>query len=416
MSERIVLPAQGSDWPALRARLEAAKSQDVDWRNGRAALYVHFAGDEVLRVAKEAHALYFSENALGAGSAFPSLRRLEADIVAMTLSLLNAPESARGNVTSGGSESIFLAVKAARDWARAVRPEAKTPTILLPRTAHPAFDKAAHYLGLRAQRVAVNPTTFRADHEAMGAAIDSDTIMIVGSAPAFPHGVVDPIEEIAALAVRHNLWCHVDACVGGFSLPFVRRLGHPVPMFDFSVSGVTSISADLHKYGFTAKGASTISYVDAEHQAYQAYDFTDWPRGRYFTHNFGGTRPGGPIAAAWAVMNHLGEAGYLEVTRKILAAREGIRAGIAPAGLTIWGEPEMGVFAYGSPDHDMGRIGQGLTAEGWLVGCLQEPKGIHLMLTLAHAPAVEAYVDAVLRAARSTQHLDAPSADMARYG
>ena len=402
MSERTALPETGSDWQSLKARLEAAKAEDVDWRNGRAAVYVHYAGDDVLRVAKEAHSLYFSENALGAGSAFPSLRRLEADIVAMTLSLLNAPEEARGNVTSGGSESIFLAVKAARDWARAERPDARAPTILLAKTAHPAFDKAAHYLGLRTQRVPVDRTSFRADPEAMAAAVDDDTIMVVGSAPAFPHGVVDPIEAIAALALRHDLWCHVDACVGGFSLPFVRRLGHPVPAFDLGVPGVTSISADLHKYGFTAKGASTISYVDAEHQAYQAYDFSDWPRGRYFTHNFGGTRPGGPIAAAWAVMNYLGEAGYLAITEKILAAREGICAGIAEADLRIWGEPEMGVFAYGSPRHDMAQIGQGLSREGWLVGYLQEPHGIHLMLTPAHAPAVDAYVDAVLRAARST--------------
>ncbi len=403
MTERTRLAVEGRPWPALRDELEAAKADDVDWRHGRAAVYVHFAGDDVVQVAKDAYALYFSENALGAGSAFPSLRRLEADLVGMTLSLLRAPETAQGNVTSGGTESIFLAVKACRDWAREKRPQATSPVLLLAQTAHPAFDKAAHYLGIRTRRVPVDPETFRADPGALAAAVDRDTIMIVGSTPAFPHGVVDPIGAIATIAREHGLWCHVDACVGGFSLPFVARLGHPVPAFDFAVPGVTSISADLHKYGFTAKGASTISYVDAEHQAYQAYDFSNWPRGRYYTHNFGGTRPGGAIAAAWAVMNYLGETGYLEINRRILTARDAIIAGIAPAGLQVWGEPEMGVFAYGSPAFDMRALGSRLSENGWLVGYLQEPPGIHLMLTPAHAPVAEEYVSAVLDAAEQAR-------------
>jgi glutamate/tyrosine decarboxylase-like PLP-dependent enzyme len=356
---------------------------------------VHFSGDDVTHVAKEAYALFFSENALGAGSAFPSLRRLEADLVGMALGLLNGPESARGNVTSGGTESIFLAVKAARDWAREHKPvSGGAPKIVTAWSAHPAFDKAAHYLGLEVERVPIRED-YRADPGALERAVDARTIMIVGSAPAFPHGVVDPIEAIAAVARRHGLWCHVDACVGGFSLPFVRRLGLPVPAFDFAVPGVTSISADLHKYGFAAKGTSTVLYVDEEHQLFQAYDFDRWPRGRYFTHNFSGTRPGGAIAAAWAVMNFLGEDGYLDVNRRILAVRERIRAGVAPLGLKIWGQPEMGVFAYGSPAVDIFAVGAAMTREGWLVGYLREPPGIHMMLTLANEGSVDEYIAAV---------------------
>ena len=175
----------------------------------------------------------------------------------------------------------------------------------------------------------------------------------------------------------------------------MRRLGHPVPAFDFAVPGVTSISADLHKYGFAAKGASTVLYVDEEHQLFQAYDFDRWPRGRYFTHNFSGTRPGGAIAAAWAVMNFLGEDGYLDVNRRILAVRERIRAGVAPLGLKIWGQPEMGVFAYGSPAVDIFAVGAAMTREGWLVGYLREPPGIHMMLTLANEGSVDEYIAAV---------------------
>lgn len=395
MSERARLPRNGVSWDRLKPDLEALKRDDIDWRGGRLAVYVHFAGDDVTRVAKEAYNLFFSENALGAGSAFPSLKRLEADLVGMTLGLLHGPESARGNVTGGGTESIFLAVKAARDWARQHKPAVdRTPKIVTAWSAHPAFDKAAHYLGLEVERVPIGPG-YRADAAAMERAVDARTIMIVGSAPAFPHGVVDPVEDIAAVARRHGLWCHVDACVGGYSLPFVMKLGHPVPAFDFSVPGVTSISADLHKYGFAAKGASTVLYVDEEHQLFQAYDFDRWPRGRYFTHNFSGTRPGGAIAAAWAVMNYLGEDGYLDVNRRILAVCERIRQGIEPLGLSVWGRPEMGVFAYGSSAVDMFEVGAGMTKQGWLVGYLREPPGIHMMLTLANEASVDEYLAAV---------------------
>jgi glutamate/tyrosine decarboxylase-like PLP-dependent enzyme len=221
------------------AEMESARRNDVDWRHGRVGLYVHFGGDDVLEVAKEASRRFFSENALGP-KAFPSLKKFEDEIVAWTADLLHGGSNATGVVSSGGTESIFLAVKTARDHARAERPSIKEPEIVLPFSAHPAFDKAAHYLCMKVTRVPLR-ADYRADVAALRAAITPNTIMIVGSAPTFPHGVIDPIEDIAALAREHKLWMHVDACVGGFLAPFARRIGYPIPPFDFEVDGVRSM-------------------------------------------------------------------------------------------------------------------------------------------------------------------------------
>lgn len=253
--------------------------------------------------------MYFSENALGP-SAFPSLARFEKDVIAWTLGLLNADDDASGSMTSGGTESILMAVKTARDWSRERRPNLLEPVVLAPYSAHPAFNKAAHYLGLEVKRVPLGED-YRADVGRMADAIDDRTVMLVGSAPQFAHGVIDPISDLAQLAQEKELWLHVDACVGGFIAPFARELGRPIPPFDFTVPGVTSMSADLHKYGFTAKGASTFLLCAKELRKYQVFEFAEWSRGNYSSPTIPGTRPGGPIAAAWAVLNYLGWDGYL---------------------------------------------------------------------------------------------------------
>ncbi|HEX2892257.1 pyridoxal phosphate-dependent decarboxylase family protein [Vineibacter terrae] len=384
------LPEKGIAWEALERQMQAAKAQDVDWVHGRAAVYIHYAGEDVLEVAKKAYLMFFSENGLGL-RAFHSLATFEREVVGMGLSLLNGGNDGRGAMTTGGTESIFLAVKAARDWAHRTRPVAGTPEILLARTAHPAFDKAAHFLGLGTVRVPVGPD-FTADVAAMRRAVTPRTVMVVGSAPAYPHGVVDPITDLAALAAEANLWMHVDACVGGYIAPFARKLGAPIADFDFAVPGVTSISADLHKYGYTAKGASTLFFRDVDAFGFMAYDFDNWPRGRYLTNTLVGTRAGGAIAAAWAVMNYLGEAGYLRVTERILATRRAYEDGLVRLGLKVWGRPELGILAYGSERHDIQAIGERLASKGWLVGYLTEPMGIHLMLNLTHEPVVDAYL------------------------
>jgi len=253
--------------------------------------------------------LFFSENALNP-TVFPSLRRMETEVVAMTAALLGGDEHTVGNMTSGGTESLLMAVLTAREWGRAHKPDVQAPEMVLPATAHPAFEKAAHYFGVRPVHVPVGPD-LRADVERMRAAITPRTVLLVGSAPSYPHGVVDPIVEIAQVAQEHGLLCHVDACVGGFELPFLRRLGYPVPDFDFQVPGVTSMSADLHKYGYAAKGASVVLYRDSALRRHQFFAYTDWPGGVYASATLAGTRPAGPIAAAWAVLHYLGEEGYL---------------------------------------------------------------------------------------------------------
>lgn len=386
-------PEQGLAPSALFVQMEEARRTDVDWKRGRLGLYVHYAGEDVLAVAKEAYMRFFSENALGP-KAFPSLKRFEDDVVAWTASILQGGSDTSGVVTSGGTESIFLAMKTARDWARAERPAiAGVPEVVAPISAHPAFDKSAHYLGLRVRRVPLRDD-FRADVDAMARAVSPATIMVVGSAPAFPHGVIDPIPPLAALARERGLWMHVDACVGGFLAPFARRIGYPIPPFDLSVEGVSSMSADLHKYGFTAKGASVMLLADAAMRRHLVFEFDGWPRGRYASPTFAGTRPGGAIAAAWAVMRYLGVEGYSRLARAIMGARDRLVAGIeAIEGLHVVGRPDLSVFGFSGRGLDMFAVAEQMTARGWFVSTMSEPPGIHLgMPTMAHVDHVDEYL------------------------
>lgn len=385
----MTLPKSGATWEALEAQMDAAKAGDIDWQSGRIGVYIHYGGDEVLAVAKQAYLKFFSENGLGP-RAFPSLLKFENDVISMTVGLLHGGPQATGAMTTGGTESIFLAIKAARDWARKTHPHITQPEIIAPRSAHPAFDKAAYFMGMTVRRVPLT-NQFCADPQAM-AAVGPNTIMMVGSAPAYPHGVMDPIADLSAIAQQANLWMHVDACVGGFIAPFARLLGEPIESFDFAVPGVCSISADLHKYGYAAKGASTILFRDTETASYQTYEFDQWSHGKYSTKTLVGTRAGGAIAAAWAVMNFLGEAGYLDVTARVLAIRKALAKGVSELGLTVWGQPQLGILAYGSPDRDIGAVADQLASKGWFVGRLAEPAGIHLMLNLTHEPIVEQYL------------------------
>jgi glutamate/tyrosine decarboxylase-like PLP-dependent enzyme len=386
------LPERGSSWEELSRRMVDLKRDDLDWRGGRHAAFVWHAGDEVERVAREAYALFMTENGLGM-RVFPSLRRMESDVVGMVRHLLGGDESAAGHMTSGGTESIFLAAHAARQWARRHRPGVTTPEVVAPWSAHPAIDKAAHYLGMRVIRVPTG-ADFRADVAAMAAAVGPETVMLYGSAPAYSLGVVDPIAALGALARARDLWLHVDACVGGVLGPFVRALGYPVPAFDLAVPGVASLSADLHKSGYTAKGASVLLFRDAALQAHGRYEFSDWPTGLYSTPTFAGTRPGGAIAAAWAVMHFLGEEGYRRIATTVMQARARFVAGLAAIGqgLHLWGEPELWAVAYGTDRCDMLAVADAMTARRWSVGRVREPAGIHLMLTPVHAPVIDAYL------------------------
>ncbi|MCP5149131.1 MAG: aspartate aminotransferase family protein [Chromatiales bacterium] len=386
-----MFPESGLEWPEIEKALHSFRDADVDWRHGRAPMYIFWASEEVLEVTKKAYMEYFSENALGA-RAFPSLVRMEAEVVRMAAEILGGDESVRGNMTSGGTESIFLAVKTARDYRRATRPVRGTPNLVVPYSGHPAYYKAAHYMDLEVRPVPTRDD-FRADVDAMADAIDDDTIFVLGSAPSFSLGVFDPIEDLGRLARERDLWLHVDACVGGFIAPHVRALGYPVPAYDFSVPGVTSISADLHKLGFAAKPASTILYRDEAHYRHQGYEFDAWPRGVYKVPTFTGTRPGGAIAAAWSVLKFLGAAGYRELARQIMDVRARLQAGIrAIPELELIGDPEIGLFCYGSPSLDIRSVAEAMSRRGWLPGINADPPAIHLFLVPLHAVMVDDYL------------------------
>ena len=387
------IPEQGASWDAVRRELESFGKGDADWRSARTAVYVFNAGEDVLRVAKDAYALYQSENALGP-LAFPSLKRMEDDVVAMGLSLLHGPDGACGNMTSGGTESIMMAVKTCRDQARAQGRDTAGAEILAPISAHPAFDKAAHYLGLRVVRVPV-ADDLRADVPAMAEAIGPRTLMLVGSAPCFPYGVIDPIEALGEVAQQRGLWLHVDACVGGYFAPFARMNGIDVPPFDFEVPAVCSMSADLHKYGYAAKGASTVLHRSEEQRAHQIFEFGDWPGGHMTTPTLAGTRPGGAIAGAWAVMHYLGIEGYRQKARQVTDAREQLTKGLAELGLHPLGDPRLGLLAYRCDDLDMRAVYGQLFRKGWFTGFTTDPASIHLMLSPAHLSVVDSYLDDV---------------------
>ncbi len=391
------IPEKGSSWEEVRETLIRAGRDDVDWRDARTAVYVFNPGEDVMHVAKEAYALYQSENGLGM-SAFPSIREMEADVVRSGLNLLHAPAQAVGNMTSGGTESIILAVKACRERARARGMNTIGARIVVPRSAHPAFDKAAVYLDLEVVRVPV-AEDFTADVAAMDRAIDDKTIMLVGSAPCFPYGVVDPIPELGALAEARDLWLHVDACVGGYFAPFARMNGVELPDFDFAVPAVNSMSADLHKYGYVAKGASTVFHRNEEQRGFQSFVFDDWPAGGMSTPTVAGTRPGGAFASAWAVMHYLGIEGYRDKARRVCETREKLMEAIAAIdGLHTYGDPKLGLFAYGAERVNIFAVWGELKAKGWFTGVITEPQGIQLMLSPAHAEVADDYIRDLLEA------------------
>jgi glutamate/tyrosine decarboxylase-like PLP-dependent enzyme len=374
-------------WTIMDHEAEA----DVRWQEGRVAALVYLAGDDVAEVAKKAYLRGFSGNGL-APTAFPSLKRYESEVVAMTANLLHAQHGV-GNITSGGTESILLGVKIARDRARVRQPHITAPEIVLPETAHPGFDKAAHYFGLKTIRTPVG-ADWRVDIDAYRAAITENTVLLVGSAPNYVYTMIDPIPELSAFALERDICFHVDACVGGFFLPFVEKLGHNIIPFDFRNPGVTTISADLHKFGYTAKGASTIICRDEEINQYQGYYFDNWPGGTYRTPTLTGTRPGGAIAAAWAVMNYLGEDGYLRLTEKTMAFIRRFRDDIeAMPDYYVVGEPDMSLIAYASDTLDMVAVGDGMVARGWRVYLERVPPCIHLMLSPGHEPFLDGYLN-----------------------
>ena len=379
----MVLGAEGRSVDDVLAELDGFKGRDVRWREGRAFTLTYFASEEVAAVQERAYSAYLSENGLNT-DAFPSLRKLQSEVVDTVSGWLHGGTEAAGFMTSGGTESILLAVRAARERARAERGITE-PEMVLPTSAHAAFEKAADYFGVRSIRVPVGPD-WRADANAMLAAITDRTVLMVASAPQYPQGVVDPVVAIATIASERGIPCHVDACMGGVTLPFLERLGEPIAPWDFRVPGVTSISVDLHKFGYTAKGASVLIHRSKKLRAYQTFVTDNWLGGLYGSSGIMGTKSGGAMAAAWAVMQHLGEDGYLELTRKARVATLELADGIRTIdGLILRADPETTLVSFGSLEGtDTYAVADELWKRGWYLDRQGPPASLHCTVNAVH--------------------------------
>jgi len=390
---RNTFPKAGRSQADVMADIRARKAGDADWRGGRVPLFVFKADDAVDEIGRAGFNEMFTENALGSKRAFLSLGQMEREVVEMGLDLFRAPEGAQGFMTTGGTESIIMAVQAARNFAREQRGNAgHRGNLVMAETAHPAFDKAARLMDLEVRRVQAGDD-HRADVAAMARYIDGDSILLVGSAPCFPFGIIDPIAALSELALDKSVWLHVDACVGGYLAPFVRDLGRDVPDFEMHLPGVMSISADLHKFGYTPKPASTVFYRNSAHALHHGFDADVWPNGRFATTTIVGTRPGGAVAGAWAVMQHLGRDGYRRLAGELMAAIDLYRKGVnAIPGLHVIGDPHLSIVAIGSDVVDVFRVAELMAARGWIPGLTQRPKGLHRMMSLLHAPSMDQYL------------------------
>ena len=412
----MILPEQALTPDQIDQALTQFKENDLSWRDGRVLAYVYDAGPEAEQVVKNAFTSFLSENALDP-TTFPSTMEMERQIARITADLLQGNEEVVGNVTTGGTESIMLAVKTARDWARAKRPSVKEPEMILSRTAHAAFHKAAHYLGVKLVIVPFNEETFQTDVAAMRAAISPNTILLVASAPNYSHGVIDPVVEIAALAQEHSILCHVDACIGGFQLAFMRQIGCDVPSFDFSVPGVTSISADLHKYGYAAKGASVLLHRSRELRRYQIYANLSTTAYAIINPTVLSTKSGGPLAAGWAILHYFGQEGYREIVRRVMDATGKLIAGInAQPDLYVLGQPDMCIFAVESATINVFQLADVMKRRGWLL----QPQfsktaalrpNIHITVNQSTVAHVDAFLEDLDLAIQETKEL--PPLDVA---
>jgi sphinganine-1-phosphate aldolase len=384
------IPEAGCAHGTILAEMETLKEkEEARWKEGFVSGAVYHGDPDHIDFMNRVYAIHSQSNPLHA-DIWPSITKYEAEIVAMTAEMLGGNEADGkhlgeeicGVVSSGGTESILLAMKAYRDWGREVKGIRK-PEIIAPTSAHAAFEKAAEYFGIKLIKIPVDGD-FRADVRAARRAIAHNTVVIVGSAPSFPHGVIDPIEELSEIARRREIGFHTDACLGGFILPWAKQLGYPIPPFDFSLPGVTSISADTHKYGYAAKGTSVILYRGQELRHYQYFATSDWPGGLYCSPTFAGSRPGALAAACWAAMLAMGKQGYMEAARKILETAAWIKGEMASIPeLHILGDP-LWVIAFGSKSLDIFQVMDAMGKKGWALNGLFSPPAVHLCITLRH--------------------------------
>ncbi len=386
------MPEKGRSRDQILESLRDYRKADIDWREGKVFGYIFHVNDEAEKLVEEAVNMYLWENALDP-TLFKSLLRMETEIVSMAAAHLQGDENVSGSFTSGGTESVMLAVKTARDWARKEKGIAE-PEMILPITAHPCFHKAAHYFDIKAHILPVDPKTFKPRIEDYQKAMNANTALLVGSAPSYAHGVVDPIAEIAALAQENGILMHVDGCIGGFMLPYFRKLGADVTPFDFSVPGVTSMSMDLHKYAFAAKGASVVLYRTNALRKHQLFAWSNWTGYTLINPTIQSSKSGGPLAGAWAVLNFLGEEGYLEAARNMKEATDQYIAGInGMKDFYILGEPEMSLVATASDTLNIFEVCDELAQRGWHVqpqpGVDGLKENFHITIMPQHVPNID---------------------------
>ncbi|MBW1892630.1 MAG: aspartate aminotransferase family protein [Deltaproteobacteria bacterium] len=402
------IPEKGLDKDEIFKQMTVFREEDLDWRSGRVMGYIYDAGKEAEEIGKKAYMMYLTENGLDP-TAFPSLARFENELVSMVADHVGGDKDVVGNFTSGGTESILMAVKTARDYFRVHRPEIVMPEMILPTTAHAAFHKASVYFDVSVVPVSVNSETYKADVEAVKRAITENTILLVGSAPSYAHGVIDPIYEMGQIALEHDILFHTDACVGGLMLPYLKQLGEPVPDFGFDIPGVTSVSVDLHKYGYTPKNASLILYRNKSIRKHQIFACAGWPGYTVVNSAFQSSKTGGSLAASWAVMNFIGHNGYLEIARKTLEATHKLVQGIAEIeDLRVMVKPEMVMFAVTSDTVNVFHIIDEMKERGWYIQPQLEfqnsQKNFHISVNVSSVDLVDDLLNALrdsVEAARS---------------
>ena len=379
------LPKSGYSREAILKEMEKYYEKEKPrWKDGFASGAVYHGDNGHVDFQNRVYSMHSQSNPLHM-DIWPSTMKFEAEIVSMTAHMLGADctsDEIVGTVSSGGTESILLAMKTYRDWAKETK-GITNPEMVVPTTAHAAFDKASQYFGIKITRIPVGED-FRGDIAATKAAITDNTIVLVGSAPPFPHGIVDPIQELSELARERGIGFHTDGCLGGFLLPWAEKLGYSVPPFDFRLPGVTSMSADTHKYGYAAKGTSVVLYRGRELCHYQYYANTEWPGGLYLSPTLAGSRPGGLSAACWAAMVSMGEEGYLNTAKRILETAAYIKKEInGIPELRLLGD-SLFVIAFNSDSLDIYAVSDVMTKKGWSLNGLQQPPAIHIAVTLRH--------------------------------
>ena len=405
----------GQTAPNILDHLESLRTKDVRWRDGRCFTLAYSAGPDVLALAEESYRRFSGENALNT-SAFPSLRVMQQEVVDVVTGWTHGDDATAGFMTSGGTESLVLAVRAARKRAEREGRNLTRMNMVLPSSAHAAFEKGADYFDVESRRVPVG-ADWKADVEAMRNACDDETVLIVGSAPQYPQGVIDPIASIAKIAADRNINCHVDACMGGVTLTYLERLGEPIAPWDFRCDGVTSISVDLHKYGYTSKGSGVLLHRNKTLRSDQTFITDNWLGGMYGSSGILGTKSGGPIASSWAVMHYLGDNGYERVTQSARQSTMRIYEHLnAHPDLVVRALPDSTLISFGTQDpnrHDVFAIADHLISAGWYLDKQTPPASIHLTVNAIHEPLIEEFLADLDRAVQQVGSLKGSSGSYA---